>query len=153
MTLDDDLRAPPASAPLAPAAARPARRPLWPWLLALGLLLALLAAAGAWAAVQALGEGGGHGLHLTINGDEWDPVVVGVDHPGMLLAGLAVALVAVLVIVPLALLLALLSTVLGVGIALLVVLAVVAGVASPLWLPLLLLWLLLRPRGAARIGS
>jgi hypothetical protein len=133
--------------------APPARRRLWPWFALAFALLALLVGVACVAALWSLADSAQHGLHIRINGDDWDPMIVGGDHWASALLGVGAATVAVLVIVPVALLLALLATALGVGLALLAVLAVLGSVAlvaalalSPLWLLGLLLWLLLRRR-------
>jgi hypothetical protein len=136
-----------------PGAALPAaRRRLWPW-------FALLVGVACVAALWSLADSAQHGLHISVNGDDWEPLIVGGDHWALAMLGVGMAAVAVAVLVPVALLLALLATVLGVGLALLVVLGSVGLVAalalSPLWLLGLLLWLLLRrrPGSAARMGT
>jgi hypothetical protein len=149
---DEDIYAfrpvPEGAPPPGPAPAARTPRRVWPWVVGLMALLALAFAGAAMVALLALGDAAHHGLHITLNGDAWDPAVVDADHWGLALLGVAGAMLAVLVVVPLALLLGLLSAALGIGIALLVVLLVAAVVLSPLWVLVLLLWLLLRPRPA-----
>ena len=142
----------------APAAPAPQRR-LWPWFAAAFLVLALLVGVACVAALWSLADSAQHGLHISVNGDDWEPMIVGGDHWALALLGVGIAAVVVAVVVPVALLLALLATVLGVGLALLAVVGSVSLVAalalSPLWLLALLLWLLLRrrPGAAARMTA
>ena len=150
MTAEDIHAFTPAFTPVTPPPA-PMRRPrhAWPWLLAGALLLMLLALACAVAGIAAMADAAHHGLHVVINGEPCDPVVIGTEHglPAVLgaVAALAVALVVVLLVVPVVVLLALLAAAAGLGIALVAVLAVVAVALSPLWLMGVLLWLLIRP--------
>ncbi len=154
---DEDIYAfrpvPEAAAPAAP----PRRRPLWPWLLGAFALLALLVTAACGVALWSIADAAQQGLHLSVNGDDWEPLIVGADHGALALLGLGIATVVVVVVVPVALLLALLAGVLGVGLALLAVVGcvglVAAVVLSPLWLLGLLLWLLLRRRAPARMAA
>ncbi len=145
------------SGPGAGAAAGPARRRVWPWLL-LGLaLMAGLLLTGAvlvlenW--VEPWGPAAWHIGHTDIENDGLGTLLLVLA--GLLTGGVAAvlatvaAVAAVLLLVPLGLALGLLGAALGVGAALLAALAVVVALLLPLWLPLLLLWLLLRPRRPA----
>ena len=166
---DDDIYAfnppPGSSAPPAPATATRRRR-IWPGLLALALLLAMLALAGTVVLVTSLLDGAAQGVQVVVDGQPWFP-----DVPGGIVAGLVVTavllcvggalllgLLLTAVVVPVALVLALLGVVLCVvlGLAgpLLAVVALAAVLLSPLWLALLLLWWLLRRRPSnAKAGA
>jgi hypothetical protein len=134
-------------------AAAPPRRRLWPWLLAAGLLLAVLAVAGGTAVLLALADGARHGLDVNINGESWDGLLIDTDHGWMALlgvgVGLCVALLVLVLVVPLTVLLALGAVALGLVTALLAIALAAAVLLSPLWLLGLLLWLALRRRPAA----
>ncbi len=133
-------------------------RRLWPWVLGGLLLLCLLALGSGLAWVLDPSHGFGDGVHLTLDGEDWDgdgPTTLLAVSFGLLAGGAAllVGLLAVLVVVPLGLALALLGVALGIATALFSVLAVMAALLLPLWLPLLLLWLLLRRKPAARMTA
>lgn len=133
-----------------PAVPRARRR--WPWVLLVCVLaLSLLALIGALHLIGALGSVH-DGLHVSINGDHWDPFWVGPEHALIALLAAAAGLFVLLLVVPMVVLLVLvvvtLAVALAVGSSLLVVLVVAAVVLSPLWLLGLLLWMLLRRRPA-----
>ncbi len=150
---DEDIHAFQPVPPAPPAR----RRRHWPWLLAGLVLLGALAAAAMATAWLGLSDAAQHGLHVQIDGDDWNSAFADGDrlqaHWGLALAGVILALTAVFVVVtvvvPTAVLLALLAAALGIGVVLLAVLAVAAVVLSPLWALALLLWLALRPRRIA----
>ncbi len=119
-------------------------RRLWPWvLLALGLGLLALAAAGAWLLVLAI-EGAREGLQIVIDGRRLELPELRDAHWAAAFAGLLAALLVLLVAVPLALLAAGLAMALG----LVAVLLAGAVVTAPAWCLALLLWWALRRRDA-----
>jgi hypothetical protein len=149
---DDDIYAfnpPPGAAPSPPPRTR---RRVWPWLLGALLVLALLATAGAVAALMALADSAREGVHVVIGGESWEPPLVGAFPAAMALLGiggaLLVAFLVVVTVVPLAVLLAVLCVLLAAGGAALAALVVVAVVLSPLWLVVLPLWWMLRSKPA-----
>jgi hypothetical protein len=152
---DEDIYAfnpvpPPVASP-----ARPARR-VWPWVLAgLAALLLVAMVSGGMALLSWLG-GAHDGMHISINGDDWQPGwedgltgLLAVFGVGLgLLVALLVSFLTVGLVVPMVLLLVVLGLALGAGGVVLAVGLVVALVLSPLWALLLLLWLVLRRRPA-----
>lgn len=120
-----------------------------------GLLALLLAAL--WT-----GHPFGHGLHLTVNGLDWDAGVFDPDRYGGtewlgVVATLMLVTGVVLVVVPVVLALTLLAVGLALalvlGLALLAVAAVVTLVLSPLLLLGALLWWALRPSSSTTVSS
>ena len=148
------------------------RRRVWPWVVAGLVLLFLLIAGGLGAGLLALADSPPYGLHVTLDGNNWDGWEGWDDSNGWsawngwngwhapsghglwallavgaaLLLAMVVVAVVVTLVVPLALLVALAMAGLGLGLALAAGLGsaalVLLVVGSPLWLALGLLWLL-----------
>jgi len=140
---DDDITAFRA----APVAAQPPRRRgSWRWVFVALFALALLATLVLAALIASVGDLGGPGVNLTIDGET---VRLGGWHGGhgvLALGGVLVAVLAVLCVVPVVVALALAIAALGIGIAMFVVLAVTGVALSPLLLPVALLWWAFKPR-------
>ena len=163
---DDDLHAfgaPPSRPPVPPT--QSARRRVWPWLLlGAGVLLMLLALAGA-SAVMALVDSAREGVQITVNGQPWWGPPTERELSIVAVLGVAAALLLLLVVLPVLLILVLLAVALAVGLAMVAVvgaivlaagavLLAVALLLSPLWGAMLLLWWLLRrPRPAAAVPA
>lgn len=119
------------------------RRARWA-LLALALLL-VLAAVGAWQALDALGD---VPLHISVDGetvvDGWQLGALDGGARLALVIGVALAMLAVLMLVPLLAIAALLSALATVALTLLALLGVLALLVSPLLLIGWLVWRTLR---------
>jgi len=157
---DEDIYAFNPIPPAPPPPPRPRRR-VWPWLLAGAAALLLLALLASGLALVAWLGGGHEGLQIRIDGEDGLPdaaqglatalALCGVGF-GLLVA-LLVTLFSVGLVLPLTLLLVVAGLALGAGGAVLALGLVAAVLLSPLWGLLLLLWLLLRPRRAARMQA